>query len=94
MSGATLTGRSVFVTGAYGLLGGWLVKGWDQIPRFFAYSLPTMMYYSGGLGVLLIMGRAFNVGMFYGLLGLALLAIRRTRSLRAVRAAPKTGRVV
>ncbi len=26
MSGVTLTGRSVFVTGAYGLLGSWLVK--------------------------------------------------------------------
>jgi oligosaccharide repeat unit polymerase len=54
--------------------GGWVVKGWDQIPRFFAHSLPTMVYYSAGLGVLFIMGRSFTMGMFYGLLSLAFLA--------------------
>jgi oligosaccharide repeat unit polymerase len=54
--------------------GGWLVKGWDQIPRFFAHSLPAMVYYSAGLAVLFIMGRSFTMGMFYGLLSLGFLA--------------------
>jgi len=64
------------VLGIIGLsaFGGWLVKGWDQIPRFFSRSLPVMMYYSGGLGVLFIMGRSFTMNMFYGLLSLAALA--------------------
>jgi oligosaccharide repeat unit polymerase len=56
------------------LFGGWLVKGWDQIPKLCGHSLPAMMYYSGGLGVLVIMGRSFTMGMFYGLLSLGLLA--------------------
>jgi oligosaccharide repeat unit polymerase len=54
--------------------GGWLVKGWDVIPRLFAHSLPALMYFSGGLGVLFIMGRSFTMNMFYGLMSLALLA--------------------
>jgi hypothetical protein len=33
-----------------------------------------MMFYSGGLGVLFIMGRSFTVPMLYGLLSLAALA--------------------
>jgi hypothetical protein len=64
------------LVGIFGIsaFGGWLVKGWDQIPRLFAHSLPAMVYYSGGLAVLFIMGRSFTMGMFYGLLSLALLA--------------------
>jgi oligosaccharide repeat unit polymerase len=64
------------VIGIVGLsgFGGWLVKGWDRIPDLFSQSLPTMMFYSGGLGALFIMGRSFNMHMFYGLLSLALLA--------------------
>jgi hypothetical protein len=64
------------LAGIFGIsaFGGWLVKGWDQIPRFFAHSLPTMVYYSAGLAVLFIMGRSFTMGMFYGLLSLACLA--------------------
>jgi hypothetical protein len=54
--------------------GGWLVKGWDLIPRPFAHSLPALMFFSGGLGVLFIMGRSFTMNMFYGLMSLALLA--------------------
>jgi hypothetical protein len=33
-----------------------------------------MMFYSGGLLVLFIMGRSFTLSMFYGLLSFALLA--------------------
>jgi hypothetical protein len=64
------------VAGIVGLsaFGGWLVKGWDLIPQRYAYSLPAKMYYSGGLAVLFIMGRSFTMGMFYGLLSLAVLA--------------------
>jgi hypothetical protein len=64
------------VFGIFGLslFGGWLVKGWDQIPELYGASLPTMMFYSGGLGVLFIMGRSFTVPMLYGLLSLAALA--------------------
>jgi hypothetical protein len=32
------------------------------------------MYYSGGLGALFLIGRGFNMAMFYGLLSLAGLA--------------------
>jgi hypothetical protein len=64
------------VIGIIGLsvLGGWLVKGWDQIPRSFAHSLPAMMYFSGGLGTLFILGRNANMTMFLGLLILSVLA--------------------
>ncbi len=64
------------VVGIVGLsaFGGWLVKGWDEIPRLFGRSLPVMMYYSGGLGVLFILGRSFTMNMFYGLISLSLLA--------------------
>jgi oligosaccharide repeat unit polymerase len=64
------------VIGIFGLslFGGWLVKGWDLIPRLFDHSLPTMMFYSGGLGALFIMGRSFTMGIFYGLLAMAGLA--------------------
>jgi hypothetical protein len=51
-----------------------LVKGWDLIAQKHAHSLTTLMFYSGGLGVLFIMGRSFTLNMFYGLLSLALLA--------------------
>jgi hypothetical protein len=51
-----------------------LVKGWDEIPRLLGHSLPTMMFYSGGLGCLFIMGRSFTLPMFYSLLSLAVLA--------------------
>ena len=56
------------------LFGGWLVKGWDQIPKLYGRSLTALMFYSGGLFVLFIMGRSFTMGMFYGLLSLAGLA--------------------
>lgn len=59
---------------ALSAFGGWLVKGWDIMPKLYSHSLPTMMYYSGGLAVLFIMGRSFTMGMFYGLLSLAVLA--------------------
>jgi hypothetical protein len=64
------------VIGIFGLsvFGGWLVKGWDQIPRLFSHSLPTLMFYSGGLGALFLMGRGFDMGIFYGLLTMAGLA--------------------
>jgi hypothetical protein len=64
------------VIGIIGLsvFGGWLVKGWDQIPRLFGHSLPTMMYFSGGLGVLFIIGRGAGMVMFYSLLILSVLA--------------------
>jgi oligosaccharide repeat unit polymerase len=64
------------VLGVIGLsfFGGWLVKGWDRILLLYGFSLPTMMFYSGGLGVLFIMGRSFTLNMFYGLLSLSLLA--------------------
>jgi hypothetical protein len=64
------------VIGVFGLsvFGGWLVKGWDLIAQKHAHSLTTLMFYSGGLGVLFIMGRSFTLNMFYGLLSLALLA--------------------
>lgn len=54
--------------------GGWLVKGWDLIRVRYSHSLPAIVYYSAGLAVLFIMGRSFTMGMFYGLLSLALLA--------------------
>jgi len=64
------------IIGIIGLsaFGGWLVKGWDLIAQLYGHSLPTLMYYTGGLGVLFIMGRSFTMGMFYGLLSLAALA--------------------
>jgi oligosaccharide repeat unit polymerase len=64
------------VLGIIGLsfFGGWLVKGWDLIQIQHAHSLPAIVYYSGGLGILFIMGRSFTMNMFYGLLSLALLA--------------------
>jgi hypothetical protein len=64
------------VLGIVGLssFGGWLVKGWDRIVSEHGTSLPAMMFYSGGLGVLFILGRSFTMNMFYGLLSLALLA--------------------
>jgi hypothetical protein len=55
------------------LFGGWLVKGWDGIPLLYSHSLPTMMFYSGGLGILFVMGRGFNMGHLYGLLSVAAL---------------------
>jgi oligosaccharide repeat unit polymerase len=74
-----LIGEMYLNFGVLGILGlsvlcGWLVKGWDAIPHLFGHSLATMMYYSGGLGVLFVMGRGFSMGALYGLLGLALLA--------------------
>jgi oligosaccharide repeat unit polymerase len=56
------------------LFGGWLVKGWDLILKLYSHSLPALMFYSGGLGVLFVMGRSFTMTMFYGLISLALLA--------------------
>jgi len=74
-----LIGEMYLNFGVFGIMGlsffgGWLVKGWDVIPKLFSDSLPVMMFYSGGLGALFIMGRSFTMNMFYGLLGLVLLA--------------------
>lgn len=55
--------------------GGWLVRGWDRIAEENAGSIVTMVYYVAGLAVLFIMGRSFTMGMFYGLLSFALLAL-------------------
>lgn len=59
---------------ALSFFGGWLVKGWDRVSLDHGQSLATMMFYSGGLGVLFILGRSFTMNMFYGLLSLVLLA--------------------
>jgi oligosaccharide repeat unit polymerase len=74
-----LIGEMYMNFGVFGIIalsafGGWLVKGWDSIAQVFGNSLPTLMYYSGGLGVLFIMGLSFTMSMFYGLLSLAMLA--------------------
>ena len=76
---AGLIGEMYMNFGVIGIIrlsvfGGWMVKGWDLIPRLFAHSLPALMYYSGGLGALFLIGRGFNITMFYGLLSLAGLA--------------------
>jgi oligosaccharide repeat unit polymerase len=55
-------------------LGGWLVRGWDRLAEENADSLVAMVYYTGGLAVLFIMGRSFTMNMFYGLLSFTLLA--------------------
>lgn len=62
--------------------GGWLVRGWDRIAEVNRDSLPTMIYFVGGLAVLFIMGRSFTMGMFYGLLSFSVLAWLLARSAR------------
>jgi oligosaccharide repeat unit polymerase len=74
-----LIGEMYLNFGALGIpllsfFGGWLVRSWDRMGQKGVDSLPVLMYYSGGLGVLFIMGRSFTMGMFYGLLSLAILA--------------------
>jgi oligosaccharide repeat unit polymerase len=74
-----LIGEMYLEFGVVGILvlsffGGWLVKGWDLILRYYSQSLAAMVYYSAGLAVLLMMGRGFSMAALYGLLGLALLA--------------------
>jgi hypothetical protein len=74
-----LIGEMYLNFGVFGILvlslfGGWLVKGWDAIAKVSSYSLPALMFYSAGLGVLFVMGRSFTMGMFYGLLSLGALA--------------------
>jgi len=49
-------------------LGGWLVRGWDRLPRRHGDSVPTLILYCMGLAVLFIMGRSFNMHMLYAIL--------------------------
>lgn len=62
--------------------GGWLVRGWDRIAEVNRESLPTMIYFVGGLAVLFILGRSFTMSMFYGLLSFSALAWFLARSAR------------
>jgi oligosaccharide repeat unit polymerase len=49
-------------------VGGWLVRGWDQIPLANASSLPTMIFYVAGLGALYLQGRSFSLLVVYPLI--------------------------
>jgi oligosaccharide repeat unit polymerase len=49
------------------VFGGWLVRGWDWIPKRFSKSLPTMMFYLAGLGALFFQGRGFSIQTLYPL---------------------------
>lgn len=74
-----LIGEMYLNFGVFGIVGlsafgGWLVRGWDRLAETNFDSMATLMYYTGGLGVLFIMGRSFTMGMFYGLLSLSFLA--------------------
>jgi oligosaccharide repeat unit polymerase len=48
-------------------LGGWLVRGWDRIRTVYDHSLPTMVFYLAGLGVLFFLGRSFTAQLLYPL---------------------------
>ena len=67
--------------GLLSLFGGWIVKGWDRIPRVYEQSLPVMIFYGAGLAVLVVLGRQFTLGLFYGLLAFAVsvVFVRRAR---------------
>ncbi len=62
-------GWGVFVLSFFG---GWVVRGWDNIPLRHGRSLPTMILYCCGLAVLFVMGRSFNATAFYAILFLYL----------------------
>jgi oligosaccharide repeat unit polymerase len=48
--------------------GGWLVRSWDGTFERYGRSLPVFVLYCMGLAILFIMGRSFNLSMFYGVL--------------------------
>jgi len=48
--------------------GGWIVRGWDNIALQNGNSVPTMILYFCGLGVLFILGRSFTMNMFYNII--------------------------
>ncbi len=48
-------------------IGGWIVRGWDRIPRRDASSLPVMVFYFAGLAALYFLGRSFSVQILYPL---------------------------
>lgn len=84
------------VLGILGLsaFGGWLARGWDRIPRSHAASLPTMVFYAGGLGSFFILGRSFTMNMFYamGFLFVGITVITALKGRRAGVAMPATHR--
>ena len=53
---------------ALSFFGGWLVRGWDNIPRSYGNSLATLIFYCMGLAILFVMGRSFNMSTMYAVL--------------------------
>jgi oligosaccharide repeat unit polymerase len=47
--------------------GGWLARGWDRVIELNYDSLCTMIFYSMGLAIFYVMGRSFNMVMFYAM---------------------------
>ena len=77
----------VFGIAGLSLIGGWIVKGWDEIQKRHAGSLPTMVFYCIGLAVLFMSGRSFNATALYAILFfyLAVAIVARFSSSRYVR---------
>ena len=53
---------------ALNFVGGWIVRGWDQISARYSSSLATMIFYVVGLAALFFLGRSFNAQTFYPLI--------------------------
>jgi oligosaccharide repeat unit polymerase len=69
------------------ILGGVLVRGWDEFGRMTRGSPLAFLVYCAGLAVVFLFGRSFNLHTMYGLLSLAvLLMFLRPRMVAAAEA--------
>jgi hypothetical protein len=62
--------------------GGGLCRAWDRLRERFAHSVPVLMFYTGGLTTLFLLGRSVSMSIFYPLIGLYLtvsVVLRYTR---------------
>ena len=57
------------------LVAGIVVRAWDDIFPIAARSLPGFLVYAGGIAIIFVSGRSFNMSAFYGLLSLFVLMV-------------------
>jgi oligosaccharide repeat unit polymerase len=77
------------------VIGGFVCRAWDRLGPQATRSLPVLMFYSLGLGCLLMLGRSFSLSLFYQmfavLICMAIVAARFPRAATGAGVSRKRG---